>query len=415
MPRLGSILPDTTPLRIYPAYRRLLLGQAVSAVGSFVTLVALPYQVYQLTRSSFAVGMVGLAELVPLLAAALLGGAYADAHDRRRLVLISEVVLALTSLLLAVNALLPNPQLWVIYVLAACSSAASGFHRPALESLVPRIVAREYMPAVSAWRGTVGTAAAVGGPALGGVLLATIGVGGTYLFDVATFVISLIAVWGIPSMPPAADAEAPSVARIREGIRYARSRQDLMGTYLIDFIAMLFGMPNALFPAIAESFGGGKVLGLLYAAPALGAFVVSATSGWTRRVHRNGAAIILAASAWGVAIIGFGIADSAPVALLMLCCAGGADMVSALFRMSLWNQTIPDGYRGRLAGIEQISYSSGPLLGNAEAGLVASLTSVRTSVVSGGVLCVVGSVALALALPRFWRFSITDHVPPTDT
>lgn len=400
------IVPDPTPLTIYPAYRRLLIGQAVSSVGTFVTLVALPYQVYQLTGSSFAVGMVGVVELGPLLLAALLGGAFADAHDRRRLALWSEVALAATSGVLALNAALLAPRLWVIYLCAAAASAASGFHRPALEAIVPRIVAREYMPAVAAWRGMLSTSAAIGGPALGGVLLASLGATGTYLFDVASFAVSLVAVWSIPSMPPAGDAQAPSLATIREGLRYAAKRQDLMGSYLIDFNAMLFGMPNALFPAIAEGLGGGTVLGLMYAAPAVGALVVSATSAWTARVTRYGVAITVAASLWGVAIIAFGVTTTVGTALLTLACAGAADMVSGLFRMSLWNQTIPDDYRGRLAGIEQISYMSGPLLGNAEAGLVASLTSVRTSVVSGGVVCVLGSVVLALALPRFWSVSI---------
>ena len=189
-------------------------------------------------------------------------------------------------------------------------------------------------------------------------------------------------------------------------MRYARSRQELMGSYLIDFNAMLFGMPNALFPAIAERLGGGRVLGLLYAAPAVGAFAASATSGWTPRVTRYGTAIILAAAAWGLAIVGFGVAASVPIASGCLVVAGFADMVSALFRMTLWNRTIPDHFRGRLAGIEQISYMSGPMLGNAEAGLVASVTSVSVSVVSGGILCVVGSAVLAVLLPRFRTFDV---------
>jgi MFS family permease len=216
----------------------------------------------------------------------------------------------------------------------------------------------------------------------------------------------LVAVWLLPPVPPAADAAPPSLAGIRDGLRYARSRQELLGSYLIDFNAMLFGMPNALFPAIAERIGGPRTLGLLYAAPAVGAFLASVTSGWTPRVTRYGAAIVLAASAWGIAIIAFGLAPSVWWAVGALIVAGAADMVSALFRMALWNQTIPDALRGRLAGIEQISYMSGPLLGNAEAGLVASLTTVTASVVSGGVLCVVGSTVLAVLLPTFWRFDL---------
>ena len=408
---------DLTPLRTNRDFRRLLLGHAVSALGSFATMVALSYQVFHLTHSSFAVGMLGAVELMPLLCAALLGGAFADSHDRKMLVLASEGVLCVVSVTLMVNALVAAPSLIVIYVCAAMSAAASGFLRPAFEAMAPRLVPREQMPAVSAIRSALGTSAAIAGPALGGLLIASRGLAFTYAFDVVTFVVSLIAVSGIRRVPPSPDAAPPSLSGIKDGVVYARSRQELMGSYLIDFNAMLFGMPNALFPAIAERLGGGGVLGLLYAAPAVGAFIASTTSGWTPRVHRYGMAIILAAAAWGVAIIGFGLASSVPLAIGCLIAAGFADMVSALFRMTLWNQTIPDALRGRLAGIEQISYMSGPMLGNAEAGLVASATSVGVSVVSGGVLCVVGSVVLAALLPRFRKFDIRqfdrEHVVAT--
>jgi MFS family permease len=397
---------DLSPLRSSRDFRRLVVGQGVSALGSFATMVALPYQVFHLTHSSFAVGMLGVVELVPLLGAALLGGAFADAHDRRTLLLLSEVALCLVSMALVVNALMPEASLALIYICAAISAAASGFHRPALEAMTPRLMPREQMPAVSAIRSALGTSAAIAGPALGGVLIASRGLAFTYAFDVVTFVVSLIAVSGIRRVPAAADAQKPSLAAITDGMKYARGRQELMGSYLIDFNAMLFGMPNALFPAIADRLGGGRVLGLLYAAPAVGAFIASAASGWTARVTRYGTAIILAAAAWGVAIIGFGLAVSVPLAIGCLVAAGFADMVSALFRMTLWNQTIPDNFRGRLAGIEQISYMSGPMLGNAEAGLVASATSVTFSVVSGGILCVIGSAALALVLPRFRMFDV---------
>jgi MFS family permease len=265
------------------------------------------------------------------------------------------------------------------------------------------------MHAVSAIRGAVGTAAMIIGPALGGVLIASRGLAFTYAFDVATFVVSLAAVSGIHRVPATSDARKRGMGAIADGVTYARSRQELMGSYLIDFNAMLFGMPNALFPAIAETLGGGRVLGVLYAAPAVGAFLATTTSGWTPRVTRYGRAIILAAMAWGVAIIGFGLARSVPLAVGCLALAGFADAISGLFRMTLWNQTIPDHFRGRLAGIEQISYMSGPMLGNAEAGLVASATSVGVSVVSGGVLCVVGSVVLAALLPRFTAFDVREY------
>jgi MFS family permease len=242
------------------------------------------------------------------------------------------------------------------------------------------------------------------GPALGGVLIASVGLPATYGVDVATFAVSLIALWMMRAAPPPADAEKASLRRIVEGLSYARSRPELMGTYLVDMVAMFFGMPMALFPALATRFGGPGVLGLLYAAPAVGSFLATATSGWSNHVHRHGLAVTLAAGSWGLAIVGFGLSPWLPLALVFLAGAGAADMISGLFRSTIWNQTIPDSLRGRLAGIELVSYSSGPALGDLESGVVASIFNVRVSVVSGGVLCVVGTVLLALALPAFVRY-----------
>jgi len=225
-----------------------------------------------------------------------------------------------------------------------------------------------------------------------------------YAVDVVSFGASLLALGLMRAVPPAVDAERPSLRRVAEGLRYARSRPELMGTYLVDINAMLFGMPTALFPALANRYGGAGALGLLYAAPSVGSLLATLTSGWTGSVHRQGRAVLLAATAWGLAIVGFGLAGSLVPALVMLVLAGGADMISGLFRMTIWNSTIPDSLRGRLAGIEQVSYSTGPLLRNVEAGAVAALTSVRTSVISGGILCVLGCGALAVLLPAFTRY-----------
>jgi MFS family permease len=254
----------------------------------------------------------------------------------------------------------------------------------------------------------------IAGPAVGGVLIAVAGLSATYAVDLATFAVSLVALSamrtgvGGPGGPDR--AEPPSVRAVVEGVRYARSRPELVGTYLVDMNAMFFGMPLALFPALAKRYGGPEVLGLLYAAPAVGSIVVATTSGWARRVHRHGRAIVLAAGAWGVAIVGFGLAGALWLALGFLAVAGGMDAISGIFRATIWNETIPDRLRGRLAGIEMLSWSSGPLLGGAESGAAAAIAGLRASIVSGGVLCVAGSVALALSLPRFWSYDSREEV-----
>ncbi len=283
-------------------------------------------------------------------------------------------------------------------------SALNGLQKPSLEALTPRFVDKDELPAAAAlgvFRGSVGM---IAGPALGGLLIASAGLTATYVIDFASYAFSLACFAFIRRVPPPEGAESPSLARILEGFRYARSRQELIGTYVIDFVAMIFGMPLALFPALSERLGGPPVLGLLYAAPAAGALLASVTGRWTPRVHRHGLAVMIAATVWGLAIVVFGFCDALVPALFFLALAGGADAISGIFRMTMWNETIPDALRGRLAGIEMVSYMSGPLLGHAEAGAAAALFGVRASVVSGGALCVVGVLACGIALPRFLRY-----------
>jgi MFS family permease len=369
-----------------------------------ITVVAIPYQVFQLSHSVLLVGVLGLAELAALIGFAMLGGALADAADRRTMVLLSEGGLMAGSVLLAGNSLLAHPMIWLIFAVAALQGAFDALQQPSLGALVPRLVDRDELAAASALGSLRGTVGMIAGPALAGLLVAVFGLSITYLVDVGTFVVGLVCLLLMRAVPPPVDAARPSVRRVLEGIRYAKSRPELIGTYLVDIVAMLFGMPMALFPAIAQGLGGPSVLGLLYAAPAVGSFCFAATSGWTRRVHRHGMAVIVAATLWGLAIIGFGIVPGRTAALIFLALAGAADAMSGVFRQVIWNQTIPDSLRGRLASIELLSYSVGPTLGNFEAGVVASLFSVRTSVVSGGVLCVVGCVVCAVALPAFRRY-----------
>jgi MFS family permease len=310
-----------------------------------------------------------------------------------------------TAATLLANSVLSEPKLWVLFVVAALDAGLYGLQRPSLDALTPRLVERDELPAASALVSFRMTFGALAGPALAGGLIAAIGLPATYGLDVATYAVSLVALVRMRAVPPPAEADRPSLRGIVEGLRYAWSRPELLGTYFVDMAAMFFGIPEALFPAFAKELGGGPgALGLLYAAPAAGALVASVTSGWVERVHRHGLAVIAAATVWGIAVVGFGLATSLVVALVLLGLAGFADMVSGIFRTTIWNQTIPDHLRGRLAGIEMVSYTSGPLLGNVEAGVVASFAGIRASAVSGGVLCVLSVGALAAALPGFRRY-----------
>src|SRR5450759_1590851 len=407
---------DITPLRRHRDFRLLFIGRLVSFFGTMITSVAVPYQVYLLSHSVLLVGTLGLAELAAILIFALLGGALADATDRRLMVLLSEAGLMTGSLLLAGDSLLARPVLWVIFAIVVLQGSFDALQRPSLDALLPRLVDRDELTAAAALGSVRGTLGMIAGPAIAGVLIAVAGLPATYVVDVATFVIGLACLTLMKAVPPPADAERPSLRRVIEGIQYARNRPELIGTYVVDIVAMLFGMPMALFPAIAQGLGGPSVLGLLYAAPSVGSFLFAATSGWTRRVNRHGLGVIVAATLWGVAIIGFGVLPGLIAALVFLALAGAADAMSGVFRQVIWNQTIPDSLRGRLVSIELLSYSVGPTLGNFEAGVVASLTSIRFSVVSGGLLCVAGCVLCAVALPAFRNYDARRYhlAPDTD-
>lgn len=387
------------------SFRLLYLGQFISFIGTMITGVVLPYQIYHETQSTLMVGLLGLFQLLPLLVTALIGGVFADRHHRKLLLLITESLLALGCLLLACNAFLETPRLWIIFLVATLMSAINGFHRPALDSMTQQVVAKDDFPTVGALGSFKFSFGMIAGPAIGGLIIARFGVAITFLADFSTFLLSLIALFLIGSMPkPEGKRDSSTWVALKQGFRYAVSRQELVGSYLVDFVAMIFGMPTALFPAIAEMHGGAKVLGMLYAAPAVGALVISLWGGWARYIRRYGAAIAVSAAFWGVAIILFGLMENFYLALFFMALAGAADAVSGIFRGTLWNETIPNEYRGRLAGIEMISYLSGPKLGDTEAGLVAALFGVTASVVSGGVLCVISVFLCSYFLPQFWRY-----------
>jgi MFS family permease len=387
---------------------RIALGaRAVSFLGSEFTLVAIPFQVYALTGSPFAVGAVGLLEAVPLVIVAVFAGALADAVDRRTMIVVAELGGAFVAGLLIVNALELH-SLPVIYVCAVLGSACYSLLRPPLDAIIPRTVEPAELPAAAALDGIQFNFAAIAGPAVAGVLLAATSVELLYGLDLASFFVSAALLSRLPSYAPLEARRVRPLTDIREGVAYARSRPELVGTYVIDLNAMIFGMPNALFVALAPEFGGPRALGVLYAAPALGALLASATSGWTAGVSRHGRAIVLAAAGWGAAITAFGFADSLPLAVVLLALAGACDDISGIFRTTLWNQTIPDRLRGRLAGLEMVSWGAGPGLGQLESGAVAGLWNVRGAIVSGGIACVAGSAAITAALPALWRYEASS-------
>lgn len=391
--------------------RLVFIGQSISFFGTMITSVALPYQIYTLTQSTLMVGLLSLAQLLPLLVTALVGGVLADRHHRLKLLIITEIFLAFGCLLLVFNAYRQMPQVWVLFVVSFFMSAVTGLHRPALDSIKQQIVDKNDFAAASALLISVISLVMIAGPAIGGLIIAHHGLIATYIIDCSTFIISLIAILMIKDIPSLKGRRDQStLAALKSGLQYAVSRQELMGTYFIDFFAMIFGMPNALFPAIAHTHGGAKTLGLLYAAPALGAFVVSALSGWTKNISRYGVAIAVSASLWGLSIVFFGLSNNLWIALFFLSLAGGFDAISGIFRSTLWNETIPQEYRGRLAGIEMISYLSGPKLGDTEAGLVAAAFGITFSIVSGGIACLASVAICCYFLPKFWRYRSLTRV-----
>ena len=406
------VLADVTPLRESGAFRRLFAGQLVSFLGTQIGVVAVAIHVYELTESSFAVGMVSLVQLPPLLVGSLIGGAIADSTDRRRLLVIMQVLLAACSAALAVNAMLPARALWPLYAVTALAAGCSGVDRPARSAVIPAVVDRAQVPdAFELWQIPLTLGRAVG-PAAGGLLVARTGLATAYWVDTATFALALVAVLGMPPLPPEGGGTRVSRSSIAEGLRFARRSRPLQGTFIIDINAMVLGMPRALFPALGETvFGGGaQTVGLLYAAPGVGALVGAVTTGWVGQVRRQGMAVLVSVAVWGAAIAVFGMTSWLPLALLLLGLAGAADVVSAVFRNTILQLAVPDALRGRLSALHIAVVTGGPRLGDAEAGAVAALAGTRFSVVSGGLACIVGVVLVGWLLPEFTRYRSDDVV-----
>jgi MFS family permease len=397
------MLLDIMPLKISRDYRLLFFGQLISFFGSMMTFIIVPWQMFELTKSNEMVGYLFLAEFVPMFFLAFVGGALADALDKRKMLRLTEIAQMIVTVILFANSLLPNPHIWVLFLAVALHGAFAALQRPAFESLIQKLFTAELMPAVSALNSLRYQFGAIIAPTIAGVIVAYFGADIAYGIDLITFGASLIAVFMISAVPSPEHADRPSLKSIIEGCRYALSRQELLGTYVIDIIAMFFAMPQALYPALAAIYGD-KFLGLFPASLAAGMLLGSLTSGWTRNVHRHGLLVIVSAALWGVGIIFFGLSENIWLALVFLAAAGFADMISGIFRGAIWNQTIPYYLRGRLASIEMISFLTGPMLGSAKMGIVAERFSVKTAIVSGGVLCVVGVGVLSLFLPKFFRY-----------
>lgn len=386
-------------------FRLLYIGQIVSFFGTMMTGVVLPYQIYQQTKSVLMVGLLSLFQLLPLLVTALLGGVFADTHNRRYLLLLTEILLAVGCLILTFNASLAHPSLLLIFIVAPVMSAITGFHRPSLDGITQQIIGTGDFHAVGTLLSFKYSFCMIAGPAWSGVIIAHYGIVPTFLIDFGTFLVSLIALWRIKHIPkPVQEVTQSILNSLKAGFRYAISRQELIGSYMVDFVAMIFGMPTALFPAIAQHYGGAKTLGLIYAAPAVGSLIISFFTGWTKSISRHGVAIAVSAILWGITIIAFGLVNNLWLALFFLALSGALDMISGLFRSVMWNQTIPTEMRGRLSGIEMISYLSGPRLGDTEAGLVAAAFGITFSIVSGGLLCVFGVAVCCYCLPKFWNY-----------
>ena len=395
---------DFSPLRKYPDFRRLWAAGLVSYFGSMITYVALPFQVKELTNSFLAVGLIGLVEIAPLIIFGLYGGVLADRVNRKIMIWVTEFASMFLTAILLINALLPEPKLWVLYVVAALFSAVDGLQRPSADAILPRLVGHDDLPAASALMSLRWQFGVITGPSLAGILIATFGVASGYALDILTFFISLIFLAKVRSVIPTNTSKKPTLSSLGEGLKYATGRKDLMGTYLVDLSAMFFAMPTALYPFWADQLDAPWALGLFYAAGTIGSLIITLTSGWIRNYHKHGRAVTLAALGWGLAILLAGVADSLWLVLFFLTLAGASDMVSALFRSAIWNQSISDDFRGRLASIELLSYSVGPLGGQTRAGLVAERTSLRTSVISGGLLCITFVGFFAAMLPEFRKY-----------
>ena len=400
---------DLSPLKKYRDFKLLFTAGLFSYFGSMITFVALPFQVKELTGSFWAVGLIGVVEIIPLIVFGLYGGVLADYLDRKKMIWFTEFGTLIATSILLINSLQEKPSVILIFVIAAIFAALSGLKRPSQDAILPRLVNHDDLPSASALMSLRWQFGGIVGPSVGGIIIASYGAGAAYLVDCLTFVISLALIWQVKSVPPLDKSTPPSMAGLMEGLNYAFKRKDLLGTYVVDLAAMFLAMPMALFPFWADEIGAPYALGFFYSSITFGAVLVTLLSGWMRNYPHHGRAVIIGALGWGVAIVAAGSSNSLVLVITCLIIAGAFDQVSALFRGFIWNQSIPDELRGRLAGIEMLSYLLGPLGGQARAGGMAAMSSLRTSIVGGGLLCIGFVSLIAAVMPKFRSYDVRTN------
>lgn len=398
---------DLSPFR-HKNFRRLFLGQLISAFGTQMTAVVVPFQVFFITQSSFYTGLISGVEFIFIFISSLLGGVLADRFEKRNILIWAEIGLSIVPLALAANSFSDSPNLGVIFVLAAIASFLGGIHRPALEALTPRLVSKDEISKVSALAPMRHILTTILSPMIGGFAMVTIGAFYTYIFDAVSFFISLLFLLGVNYKKLTSQEIEPQsksiLGEIIEGYRYIKSRKEIFGSYVSDFIVMVFCNPVALYPALAIAFKEENSVGMLYAFPSLGAFLMTLTSRWTLSCRRYGVFIISAAALWSLSLAFTGLAPTFNLILLTLLCAGFFDMISGVFRMSLWNETIPEYIRGRIAGFEMLSYMSGPLLGNALLGFLADEIGIQTALFWGAMCSLSLLILFNFYVPSLWKY-----------
>ena len=401
-----AVFVDVSPFGGNPDFQWFFASRAMTSAARQVIIVAVPLQIYALTGSSLAVGLIGAAQLIPLLMVALVGGALADALDRRRLLIVVQLLLAVTCGGLAVYAFSDNAALWPIYLLVAINAGIFAVEQPTRTAVLATIVTYENLPSAMALNQVLNQLSKAVVPALGGFMVALAGTTATYTTAAVLTVAGALTMRGVSPLPPTGGGRSFGWRSIVEGLGYIRRDRLIKATLVVDINAMVFGMPSALFPAIGTEVLGGDAttVGLLYAAPGIGALLAAVTSGWLRRVRRQGLTVIVSVMIWGLAIAAFGFTASLGLALLLLAIAGAADVISAVFRGTIIQMRVPDDLRGRVSSAHSAAVGGGPRLGDLEAGVVASLTSTQVSVVSGGLVCALGTLVIAKTMPELPRF-----------